>query len=154
MTDSTPTVPNSTELQDLLTRVLETNQDARTASSERNHALIVHGRESDPYRAAHRAALAASVTAGAAEDDMRKAIRHAATVLDHVHVCNKPTSADLVREVARLHRENERLRDQVETLGGNADWSPLHTTNDQATCECPSCRHYEAVNATLDAKAV
>lgn len=121
MSTTTPTVPNSTELQDLLTRVLEANEAARTASSERNHALIVHGRDSDPYRTAHRTALAASVTAGAAEDDMRKAIRHAGTALDHVHVCNKPTSADLVREVARLHREVERLVEQVETLGGNAD---------------------------------
>ena len=104
--------PTSIELQDRFTRVLEAIDVAREASAVRD--------ENETPETKRDASLAWQAV-GAAQEDMRSTIRMAATVLDHAHACDKPTPAGLLRENTSLRAEVTRLREQVETLGGNAD---------------------------------
>ena len=72
------TTPNSTELHDRLTRLLE----AKDAASDAITVYAAHQDGTEEQRAAHRAAMDAGRVVGAAEHDMRSAIRSAARSCD------------------------------------------------------------------------
>lgn len=125
MNHPTPTVPTSTELLDLFAEFDSAWRDASDASAARDRTNVIL----DPvkHEQLHREAGDKHYALGFVRESLRSAIARTRTALDHVHACQQPSNADLVREAMRLREDVQRLiserddlRERVQTLGGNA----------------------------------
>lgn len=129
---ATAAVPTSADLHELVDDLENKTIEAAGASAARDGSDLPH--DSDAYRSLEATAREKWVSQGIAGERLRSAIRRAATALDHVHSCDKPTNADLVRQVRDANdriqvliseRDEARLAAQTNAKLADVDPEPV-----------------------------